>query len=247
MQRLTARLLKADPTLPSGLPDKGLTLIECLVAIVMVSLVIGTVAPALVISTATRIQSQKTEQALKVAQAEIDRVRTIVERGTYETVELPQSTPVTTENKTAVRGSQYVIEYPESVDGPQVGNLRDSTTAYTGLGPFDARRVDVNGDGNPDLAVQVYRSPGRLRPGSNLPVNFVMGVRVYDIQAFEGGNTGNLPVEQSRAAMTAGEGDRRRQPLAVLYTSVAKGDVTNSYCDYFTYLGSTPSANFRCD
>ncbi|HEY9735469.1 MAG TPA: type II secretion system protein [Trichocoleus sp.] len=243
-----ARLLKSSRTDSSNSCDEGLTLIECLVAIVMVGLVMGTVTPALVISTATRLQSQRTEQALRVAQAEIDQVRTIVERGTYSVTDLPQSTTAAISETRTLPGTsrQYLIEYPDRVAGPNTSNLRGASTAYTGLGPFDARQVDIDGDGNADLAVQVYRSPGRRNPTSSVPVNFAMGVRVYDISAFET-NSGTLLTDQTRGGITGGEGDRGRLPLAVLYTSISKGDAGNSYCDYFNYLGSTPSASFQCD
>ena len=47
----------------------------------MVALVASTIAPALVLSVATRVQSQKSEQALQLAQSEIDQVRLQVEPG----------------------------------------------------------------------------------------------------------------------------------------------------------------------
>lgn len=71
--------------------DQGLTLIECLVALVVIALTVGSVTPALVISVATRVQSQKAEQAIEVAQAEIDAVRITLERGNYDAASVPQS------------------------------------------------------------------------------------------------------------------------------------------------------------
>jgi prepilin-type N-terminal cleavage/methylation domain-containing protein len=251
MQKLAAQLVAsrrpASGPSPAAPSDQGLTLIECLVAIIVIALVVGTVTPALVISAATRVQSQKTEQAIKVAQGEIDRVRSIVERGFYTSAELPQSTPVAPETKTLPDGREYTIEYPENVVGPLVGSLVGESTAYSDQGPLQARQVDVDGDGAVDLAIQVYRSPGRLDVASSTPVNFTMGVRVYDIEAFQGTNVGNLLTDEAAAAVTGGEGDRSRLPLAVLYTSIAKADIENAYCDYFEYLGSTPSVNFECN
>ncbi|MEM9817765.1 MAG: prepilin-type N-terminal cleavage/methylation domain-containing protein, partial [Cyanobacteria bacterium P01_D01_bin.6] len=66
-----ARLVK-----PTSLSDEsGLTLIECVMAIVVVGLMGAAIAPMMVASVATRVQSQKAEQALELAQGEIDRVR----------------------------------------------------------------------------------------------------------------------------------------------------------------------------
>lgn len=253
MHRLaTAHRVTGQPNSQPRDTTAGLTLIECLVAIVMVGLVVGMITPALVISVATRVNSQKTEQALEVAQSEIDEVRTIVERGVYEADELPPSTPFTEADgnwstETTADGREYRIEYPQTILGPDADlDLLAEDTTYADMDPFEARQVDVDGDNNPDFAVQVYRSPGQVDE-DGIPIAFSMGVRVYDILAFDGDNTGNLVTDQASASLTAGESDRGDLPLAVLYTSITKGDVSSAYCDYIEYLGSTPSATYQCD
>lgn len=233
--------------------EAGLTLIECLVAIIVVGVIAALISPVLVISVATRVNSQKIEQAVQIAQAEIDGVRGVVERGRITTADvntvLPPSTPFTGDavENIANAGRTFTIEYPQAIAGP-VGN------SYAGLGvgydsltsAFQARAVDVNGDGQADFGIQAFRSPGRL-DGNGVPVAFSMGVRVYDIKAFEGGQAGNLATEEARAAVVSTEGDRSRLPLAVFYTTVAKADIANSYCDYIQFLGSVPSSVYQCD
>lgn len=236
-----------------GRSEAGLTLIECLVAIIVVGVIAALVSPVLVISVATRVNSQKTEQALQIAQAEIDAVRGVVERGRLEGAEvasvLPPSTPFTGAaiQERTVNGRTFTIEYPQAILGPLGNSIVGVGSSYEDLdNGFEAREIDTTGDGTADFAVQAFRSPGQLDT-NGVPVNFSMGVRVYDIQAFETGETANLSTEQARAGVLATQGERGRQPLAVLYTTISKADIANSYCDYIRFLRSTPSSVYVCD
>lgn len=198
--------------------EQGLTLIECLVAIVMVALVSSAIAPAMVLSVATRVHSQKSEQALALAQSEIDSVRVLVERGGYTAAQLP----------------------------PVAAGLNDqaiTTAAGANLGAAantfaHARPVDIDGDGQRDFLVQRYRAVGQT-VGST-PVAFAMGVRVYDRDASA---TGNLPTTPARLVMTSGDGGRSTRPLAVLYTTIATSNEGNSMCNLITYFNSTAGTN----
>ncbi len=201
-------------------PEQGLTLIECLVAIVIVGLVVSSIAPALVLSVATRVQSQKAEQALKLAQTEIDRVRTLVERreATEALLPLPVDGFADTDDIVDVGGPNYGALVAE--------NARPTKT--------QTRPVDINGDKTPDFAVQIFRSPG-LEVGG-VPVAFALGVRVYDIDAVNSGAAGSLLTDTSALSLTSGLGQRRQRPLAALYTTVAVGDGEESLCNYITFL-----------
>ncbi|PSN20095.1 hypothetical protein C7271_03885 [filamentous cyanobacterium CCP5] len=231
--------------------NAGLTLIECLVAIVVTGLVVGLISPAVVISVATRVNSQKTEQALKTAQSEIDRVRAIVERGSYQVSDLPPSVTFVAANSTTgttAGGTDYITELPETIDGPTQNGLIGASATYasTGYTFSRAREVDVNGDGATDFAIQAFRSPGQL-DADGLPVAFSMGVRVYDLDAFDPNSSANLAVEEATAGVIGTQGDRDALPLAVIYTTIAKSDLSGSLCDYVQYLGSTPSSNYECN
>ncbi|WOD38702.1 prepilin-type N-terminal cleavage/methylation domain-containing protein [Nodosilinea sp. E11] len=212
--RLTPAALGLNPKAP----DQGLTLIECLVAIVMVALVSGAIAPTMVLSVATRVHSQKSEQALALAQSEIDRVRVAVERGGYTVAQLP---PV------AVGvGDRNVAAVPAPT------NLN----AANGNNVANAVGVDVTGDGTNDFLVQRYRTAGQDANG--VPVAFAMGVRVYDINA-----AGTLTTAPASLVMTSNENGRRTRPLAVLHTTIATSDQGDSLCNLSTYLngGAAPA------
>jgi len=57
--------------------ESGLTLMECVVAIAVVALAGALITPPLFLAAATRVQNRRSEQALQIAQGEIDRIRTL--------------------------------------------------------------------------------------------------------------------------------------------------------------------------
>ena len=61
--------------------SSGFTLIESLVAMIVISITLVAIVPPIFWATGTRVQNRRAEQALAIAQGEIDRVRTQVERG----------------------------------------------------------------------------------------------------------------------------------------------------------------------
>lgn len=194
--------------------QQGFTLIECLVAIIMVALVASAIAPAMVISVATRVHSQKSEQALALAQSQIDSTRVLVERGGYNVAALPPlATGIVDKNvKTA----------------PVPTDLSAGAASATRAVP-----IDLNGDGNTDFFVQRYRATGKVI--NNIPVAFAMGVRVYDRSA-----TGTLSPDPASLVMTSGDRGRSTRPLAVLYSTIAASNQGDSLCSLNDYL--QPSA-----
>jgi hypothetical protein len=183
------------------------------------------------------VQSQRIEQALEVAQAEVDRIRLLVERGGYQTADLPQSVPETFTD-------EDLGNYPAPNYGTAVAS---TTTLYESLPPSGLRAVDLDGDGTNDYAIQVFRSPGTAftpEDGtSDVLVAFGLGVRVYDIDAVDAQPSGILGSTPARASMTSGEGERGEKPLAVVYTRIARGDSQDTYCNYFNYT-STQTSSF---
>ena len=61
--------------------EQGLTLVEALAAIVIFGLSITAVTAPLMLSMATRVRAHRAQQAMQLAQGEIDRVRLLLERG----------------------------------------------------------------------------------------------------------------------------------------------------------------------
>ena len=235
---------------------QGLTLIECLVAILMVALLASAIAPALALAVATRVQSQKSEQAMKLAQTEIDRVRLLTEEGL--------AAQKSGESATAfeARKQAYRDKFPPRVatldntaaenqpaPGNQVVNIRTSLTPTNTLGiklnpeePGATTPTNCVSDGSCDFAVQIYRTRGYPDNATDVPSAFGMGVRVYDYRAVANSNGSSLSKDQSSLALTSGEGERGRKPLAVIYTTIARGEKSNSLCDLITYTGGSAAS-----
>ena len=55
--------------------EQGLTMVEVLVGLAVMIIIISVITPPLVMSTAIRVRNYRTQQAMKLAQGEIDRVR----------------------------------------------------------------------------------------------------------------------------------------------------------------------------
>lgn len=190
--------------------EDGLTLIECIVAILIIAVTVTMITPPIFLSVATRVQNQRMEQALQLAQAEIDRVQLVVERGLYTNEDLPPT--VGTGNVADTGAPTSTVDSRADVSG--------SGEAYT---------VDIDNDGDDDYAVQFFRTDGQTGTGNadDQVLAFNMGVRVYSMLAFENGGT--LTTDQASALFTAGTGSQATDPLAVLYTTVARGDAANSF------------------
>ncbi|MBE9112203.1 type II secretion system protein [Nodosilinea sp. LEGE 07298] len=198
--------------------QQGFTLIECLVAIVMVALVSSAIAPALVISVATRVHSQRAEQALALAQSEIESTRVLVERGGYTAAVLPP--------------------LAAGIDDADVTTAPAPTALNAGAASaIRAVPIDLNDDGEIDFFVQRYRARGQVN-ANGIPIAFAMGVRVYDRSA-----TGTLATDPASLVMTASDRGRSTRPMAALYTTIAASDEGDSMCNMITYFNSTTGEN----
>jgi prepilin-type N-terminal cleavage/methylation domain-containing protein len=212
---------------------KGLTLIEVLAAIVLLSVIIITMAPPLLLSAATRVKMRRASQARLIAQEQLNSVQTIMMRSR------DQKLPTNDDGK--YKGLPPIISGSTSsiYETPPPSNLiaedkqSDSAT--------DARRVDVNNDGEPDFFVQVFREQGALFSAGQAqcePALFRMGVRVYSILAED--NLNELETEKISLQMTNGLKGQNTNPMAVLYTEVSRSDrefSLNAYRDYLTGNG----------
>ena len=228
--RFLSAIPRSHPTKPA--PEKGLTLLECLVAIVIISITVVSITPPIFVATASRIQSRRAEQANQIAQAEIDRIRTIVERSSsYTTAQLPASggTGAAPAIAAATGVETSLIASPSVCPGK---TKYPATAIATKVIP-----VDVDGDCKPEFAMQVFRS-NECIPTSLVgvpPYAFTVGVRVY---GYEVGNPmSKLSPVRARLGITAGRGGdnsasgAERQPLQVLYTKVARvGDERAKEC-----------------
>jgi prepilin-type N-terminal cleavage/methylation domain-containing protein len=220
----------AGPRSPSGF-----TLIESLVAVIIVGITVVSILPPIFWATATRVQNRRAEQAVQLAQSEIERVRTLVERGSYGVADLP---PVDGA-RTTLRDEANPVPAPSTLSGIKRSTRSGCNSADDARQPTAVTQVieidsdPKSNDCKPEFMVQVFRSGGTIPVGSPVgtaPSAFSMGVRVYAAPAFA--NLGRLETKAARLRGSSGPGQQGIRPLAVLYGTVVnsrKGDALGVY------------------
>ncbi len=209
--------------------NQGFTLLETLVAILIITLVGAAIAPPIILSAATRIQNQRVEQANGIARGEMDRIKLLVERGDYQTANLPPSS-----------GSNPIqnTPAPDAISNLNTNNLNNPTAARTS--PTQSFSVDLDRDSNtpPEFVVQTFRGQEQAVSSTiTTPAAFIMGVRVYSSRSFANGARPTL-TQPTKLGFTSGESLQR--PLAVLYIPIVRSDQRFSLCKYTKFL--TPGA-----
>ena len=211
----------------------GLTLLECLVALFVIQAVVAVSAPLVVVAVSTRVQNQRADQALQVAQGEIDKIKTAVARGDDYRNEID----VPAANVTSR------LDFTDAAKVPPPTTVLDNDDYKTNFQV--AKAVFLDSDNQPDLAVQVFRNhigfidDVGADPNISLAV-FDVGVRVYRADAVQD-RAADLGVEQGTygSAGQAIASDNLNRPLAVMSASVFKSDTGQSLCDYYDYLNAT--------
>ena len=224
---LLLRLLRS----PSAKSVQGLTLIECLVAIVIISITVVAITPPIFVATASRIQARRAEQTSQIAQAEVDRVRVLMERGKLVEKQLPA---LGTGIDMVASGSSSLKVSP----GDTCNTYPSITSPPVQAVATQVIPVDVDGDGiddpsdpddkicDPEFAMQVFRVNDCPLPGATVPPAFDLVVRVYGYK--EGDAMTNLGAERMTLGLTTGRaGDdpttgALRKPLQVLTTRVSR-------------------------
>lgn len=263
--------------------EQGFSLLEALVGILVITLVLVAVTPPIIITMATQVQNRRAEQAMQLAQSEVDRVRTLVAQGNYcdpmtdstcDPTIYPTKKPIpkvpatfsTPGDITSAPAPTTKLNVLKSNNGPPLTPplTGGGCSTYTGS-PVPADTVlpvDVQGDCNPTFLVQTFRDnlpsstvAGTIDSITKLPkqvvVMFHLGVRVYSAQAIQGSGLSllNNPVSCASLQFTSAIGNQQSQPLAVMYTTIARSDLTfQSLQTYSAFLpqSATSSLASRC-
>lgn len=224
--------------------EKGLTLLECLIAVSVMGLTIGLVLPPLFIATASRVQTRRAEQALQIAQGEVDRIRTLVALDRHISSSLPQAAAAGVKAEdvaVATKASAKVRTSKASCSNADPGTTQPQIDT--------AILVDIDADCQPDFFMQVFRTsvPLSTSESSKLaadqrPSQFDLGVRVYSILAGRtsatnalvgtGGSLTGLEKKPASLGLTSGQGNQLKRPLAALYTSISWSDRDGTLCSY---------------
>ncbi|BCX12453.1 MAG: hypothetical protein KatS3mg067_1391 [Thermosynechococcus sp.] len=215
--------------------DRGLTLLECVIAILVVNLALAMLAAPLVLVAATRLRNDRINQATEIARGEIDQLRVLMEQGvnvrSTSTAMLPPASTV----GDATLGNAAALSRqapPQAI-----------ATCTLPLSATTACERELN---NSRFAVQIYR--GELTTtNSGLVLGYPVQVRVYNADAVpvpDGLFPPGQPIEQATATMTSGGPASERRPLVVLTTEIVRADAaeTLSYLKPSKISQSIPQA-----
>jgi len=208
--------LKKLQSLPRS-PEAGYTIIEGLVAMIMVSFLMSAIAPVIALSVGTRVQARRLELASQAARNYIDWVRL---------------------NPTG--NSPNLIAVPlDDAPSPNSGNLQcnDGEICTTPASAMynDLYCVDGDGDGVctnssvTDMVVQGLRSATTINPNQG----YALGVRVYRADSFQetslcpGTDCPDPGTQQSVVTNAIGN---RRLPMVEIITEIAPTE--NSFQNY---------------
>lgn len=230
--------------------EQGLTLLECLVAIMVAAAIVTAISPALLIAFASRVQSYKADQAMKLAQGEIDRVRSVIEKGDYSGDWTEQLPPRITAEAGAFNADLNQVGAPRPAENmgacPQL-NVQGNAT------PTRWCTVDINGDGNWDLGVQTFRSntpSNTYAAAGNRPIAFLMGVRVYTRTALTSPSSKLVdPPGRKNASLGLTAGESLSLPIVTRYEPIVRSDLAISrfaYCELNWRLAGGSGQN-PCD
>ena len=191
--------------------EQGFTIIESLMAIIVITVLVVSITPPIFLAVGTRVQNQKAEQAMQLAQLQVDQVRVIIERGNYTNSDLPPD------------GGTGL---PDAVAAPT------SFTCTTASSSNACPSFDINGNGQL-FYVQTFRTKAISSGTPAQVVAFQMGVRVYS--ALAQGQSG-LQTTQASLKFTTAQGNQRKFPLAVMYTPIVRSDIKDSLIQYQKFL-----------
>lgn len=220
-QRLALSLSRQKPVETM----QGLTLVECIMAIVVIALTTAMITPPLFIAAATRMQNQRAEQAMQIAQGEVDRIRALVERAQHTPDRLPL--PI---GRTPIRDTDVPTRLSSLLSENRSCNTYNSEERLPAGTAFG---VDSDSNCKPDFAVQTFTSRGQPVVGDSQSRlgTFCLVVRVYGKPAINeagDGFAGSLETTPASLRFTTGEGNQRTRPLAVITTPMIWSDRSSS-------------------
>ena len=220
--------------------QQGFTIIESLVAILVVTILLIAVSPVIVLSIGVRLQAKRVDSATRAARLYIDGVKSGEIAPPEHTVELDEVSIVTTStNTTTVFNSQR--SNFATAPRPTTGTLNCAVGATIGyycantnaLPHFSLYCVDGDDDGvnqctadnNRDLIIQAFRST--FPNNTSIDPGYLLGVRVYRADGFSDSDSLTL---QEQLAASGGLGDRKG-PLIEITTEVVSNDTSlSNYC-----------------
>jgi len=203
--------------------EGGYTIVESIIAMVVVGVLMTMVAPMIVFSTATRIQARRVELATQAARAYIDWVRVDpATRAPSQTVDLAAG----------------VTNFPNTVSVPATSDLTGNCTSNNDYCTnktlycvnFDDK-AGCDKNSQRDMIVQGFRSVVTVNGTASLPQDgYLLGVRVYRADSFNA-QFNPLISQQSTSPITSALGNRKAPLIALTTEMASKSAGYDKYCD----------------
>jgi prepilin-type N-terminal cleavage/methylation domain-containing protein len=244
--------------------DGGFTIVESLLAIIIVGILLVGIAPVMVISVATRIQARRIESATQASRTYIEGTRATSIQAPNARVFMKPTLEGTLKN-TITDG----VLFDGAVEPPPVdalsgcltqtaakGNSKCKTNGYVINDPLDSTKpslycFDVDGDGVcsvdslQDMIVQSFRSTTIEDTSSTVldaDQGYILGIRVYRADGFEGSDPlkASNSTDSQRAATFAGGLGIKKAPLVEITTDITirGSDITKLFPNICTRLNS---------
>lgn len=210
--------------------QSGFTIIESLVAIVVVGILLAAIAPVIVLSVATRVQARRVELATDAVQTYIDGVRS-------------QAIPPPPITDTADNSGNY--------PAPPVGNLTCNTAnAYCSAPATNLYCIDGDTDGSGctmssirDFIIQALR---RNTSSTTSQDTYQLRIRIYRADGFAN-DGGNLTIAPSKQLIFTNKASDRKAPLLETTTEISSKVMTFSdFCARLKPLRSNPNPQSNC-
>lgn len=220
---------KKMPNSPQPTSQSGFTIIESLIAILVVTILMVGLAPVVALSVATRVQAKRVEQATQAARSYVDGVR---------------AGGILSPPMTASDLKSYAPPSPGALTCPRANDYCTSTAAASTdvVSSTSLYCFDVDGDGkctntsNKDLIVQGFgQIPNSGGTATNAKFgyrNYILGVRVYRADAFA--YSSSFSAGKAQTAYNGGTGLSKNQaPLVEMTTEMTVTDPTKfkNLCD----------------
>lgn len=238
--------------------DGGFTIVESLLAIIIVGILLVGIAPVIVLSVATRIQARRVESATQAA-------RTYIEGTRATSIQAPNNRTYLKQGnlENATGGILFDGLEPPPIDAlsgcltktAAASNSKCKTNNYTD-NPTDKTKpslycFDVDGDGVcsvdslQDVIVQAFRSTA-IEDAASTEIDadkgYILGIRVYRADGFEGSvplRASNSTDNQKAATFAGGLGEKKA-PLVEMTTDITirGNDITKLFPNICARLSS---------
>ena len=226
---------KPQPASPSS--ESGFTIIESLMAIVVVAILMTAIAPVIILSVATRLQARRVELATDAAKAYIDGVRsgtipapTITKKSAGATTDPPP--PDAPSGTLTCNKSNDYCSSPTSSSASLYCFNRDNTDGCTT-------------SSYQDMVIQTF---GYNSASIDAQEGYKLGVRVYRADAFKSGITLKALKDKDikiQNSFTGGTGLTAIQAPLVEFTTEISNKSTSfgNFCDRLKPPDSNPTSN----